>query len=68
MLIHKKEGLVYQTAAPYMLAYYIGELFANDELALRFSEKAREHAMETHDREVNNNTLISIYKGILSDS
>jgi len=66
LLTHKEEGFVYQTDAPYMLAYYVGEIFANDELVLRLSSKAREHAIRTHDREVNNKTMISIYHDIIS--
>lgn len=66
LLTHKEEGFVYQTDAPYMLAYYVGEIFANDELALQFSGKARDHAMRTHDREVNNQTIISIYNDIIT--
>lgn len=66
LLTHKEEGFVYQTDAPYMLAYYVGEIFAKDELALRFSAKAREHAVGTHDREVNNQIMVSIYNAIVS--
>lgn len=64
MLNHKEEGFVYQVDASYMLAYYVCEIFANDELALRFSAKARERALRTHDKEVNLNALLSIYKTI----
>jgi len=67
LLTHKEEGFVYQTEAPYMLAYYVGEIFTNNELALQFSAKARKHAMRTHDREVNNQTMISIYNDIISN-
>jgi glycosyltransferase involved in cell wall biosynthesis len=65
---HYEDGFFYQFDAPYMLAYYVCEIFGNDDLALQFSEKAREHAMRTHDPEINNNTLINIYNRILSDS
>ena len=68
LLTHKEEGFVYQTDAPYMLAYYVCEIFANDELALQFSVKARGHAMRTHDREMNNQAMVSIYKNIISNS
>jgi len=66
LLKHKEEGFVYQTDAPYMLAHYICEIFASDDLALQFSTKAREHAMRTHDREANNNKLIAIYRHIIA--
>ena len=61
LLTHKEEGFVYQTDAPYMLAHYVCEIFANDDLALQFSKKARKHAMITHDAQTNLNTLLSIY-------
>ncbi|MEH7125610.1 glycosyltransferase family 4 protein [Bacillus sp. JJ1773] len=65
MLKHKEEGFVYQSDAPYMLAYYVCEIFENKELALSFSNKAREHALETHDRDKNTDRLIKIYKNII---
>ena len=64
LLKHKEEGFVYQSDAPYMLAHYVCEIFANDELALQFSKKARVHAMKTHDAQMNLNTLLSIYEQI----
>lgn len=65
MLVNKAEGFVYQADAPYMLAYYISELFRNDELALNFSENARTHALKTHDYTINTNRLIDIYGDVL---
>jgi glycosyltransferase involved in cell wall biosynthesis len=64
LLRHKEEGFIYQTDAPYMLAHYVSEIFASDELAMQFSEKAREHAMRTHDAQKNLNTLLEIYEQI----
>ncbi|QRN85475.1 glycosyltransferase family 4 protein [Clostridia bacterium] len=64
MLKHKEEGFVYQSDAPYMLAYYVCELFQNENLALNFSRKASDHALETHDREKNTKRLIEIYRNI----
>lgn len=68
LLTHKEEGYVYQSDAPYMLAYYICEVFTDDKLALQFSKKAREHAMKTHNREINNHRLISIYQDIINEN
>lgn len=68
LLRHKDEGFVYQTDATYMLAHYVGEIFASDELALDLSKKARAHAMSTHDREHNTYTLIAIYEDILAEN
>ena len=61
LLKHREEGFVYQTDAPYMLAHYVSEIFANNELALDFSKKAREHAMNTHNQKKNMEDIIKIY-------
>jgi glycosyltransferase involved in cell wall biosynthesis len=66
LMIHEIDGFIYQHDAPYMLTHYISELFGNDALALRFSENARDHAMRTHNRDVNTQTLISIYNDIIN--
>ncbi len=62
---HNEDGFFYQHDAPYMLAYYVCEIFSNKDIALKFSKKAREKAMKTHDRETNANRLIEIYRNIL---
>lgn len=64
LLTHKEEGFVYQSDAPYMLAYYLCELFSKHELALCFSHNAREHALKTHNIEENLKALINIYQEI----
>lgn len=64
MLEHNKEGFVYQADAPYMLAYYACELFGSGELAESFSKQAREHALQTHSREINADTMLEIYKKV----
>ena len=61
MLRDKEEGFLYQHDAPYMLAYYVCEIFGNDELALKFSKNAKEHALKTHDRDENTRRLLEIY-------
>lgn len=66
LLKHKEEGFVYQADAPYMLAHYVCEIFSSKDLALEFSEKAREHAIKTHDIERNTNKLVEIYLNILN--
>lgn len=65
-LTDKEDGFFYQTDAPYMLAHYICEIFGNENLALEFSKNARKHAMKTHDRLENTNTMINIYKKIIN--
>lgn len=68
MIQHREEGYIYQADAPYMLAYYVGEIFKNDEIALQISEKARKHALITHDPNKNLSRLLEIYKEINSSS
>ena len=66
LLVHEKEGYIYQHDAPYMLAYYICKIFENDELAIEFSENSRKHALKTHCRESNLKRVLEIYDAILS--
>lgn len=55
----------YQHDAPYMLAYYICEIFSDDELALRFSHNSRESALKIYDRQENMSSMINIYRDLL---
>ena len=64
MIKHDEEGFVYQHDAPYMLAYYIMRIFSDDNLATKFSERARVHASLTHCKEKNSETLTQIYQQI----
>lgn len=63
---HKVDGFTYQHDAPYMLAYYVCEIFENEDLALKFSNNARERALKTHDRDENTRRLVEIYTEILN--
>ncbi|MCE3202839.1 glycosyltransferase family 4 protein [Paenibacillus sonchi] len=65
LLIDKQEGFLYQADAPYMLAHYVCEIFADNDLALKFSSNAREHALRTHNREYNLEKLTQIYNNIV---
>ena len=62
---HGIDGFVYQYDASYMLAYYVCEIFANDQLAISVSEKAKTNAKKINDSRKNIQTLINIYKKIL---
>ena len=62
ILTHNKEGFLYQSNAPYMLAFYVMKIFENDELALKLSIEAKERAKHQYDRVDNYKTLIEIYK------
>lgn len=67
MLKDKEEGFLYQHDAPYMLAQYVCETFENEDLALKFSKNAREHALKTHARDENTRKLIEIYAYIIKE-
>lgn len=67
MIEHKKEGFVYPSDAPYMLAYYVCEIFKNKDQANTFSKNAKKRASVTHDIERNNESLKRIYKQIIEE-
>lgn len=62
---HNFDGFHYQYDAPYMLAHYVHEIFENEDLALKFSNNAREHALKIHDKDENTRRLIEIYGEII---
>ena len=64
LLTHEKDGLVYPFADQYTLAEYIRRIFLDDELAIRFSQNARTHALRTHDRDTVFQTILHIYDTI----
>ena len=68
MMKHNEDGFIYQTNAPYMLAYYVGVIFKNKDLALQISKIAREHALKTHNPHENLCRLLNIYKKIYNNS
>lgn len=65
MLTHEKEGFIYQSTAPYMLAYYVKKILGDDKLALEFSENSKKHANQTHNRKKNIERLYEIYDEII---
>lgn len=64
LLKDKEEGYIYPFDEPYMLAYYIMQIFENDSEAGRLGENARERAMQTHDRDSILRQLSYIYQKI----
>lgn len=51
MMRHRLEGEVYPSTAPYMLAFYVENIFAQGEAAEAVGAAARAHAGVTHDPE-----------------
>jgi glycosyltransferase involved in cell wall biosynthesis len=68
LMKHGKEGYIYQSDAPYMLAYYVNKLFEDENLAAEFGKNARERAQFTHNYENNLRTLLNIYSMIVEDN
>lgn len=63
---HNDDGFIYQHDAPYMLAYFVCEIFEKDDLAISLSINARNNALKIHDRENNTKNMINIYQDILN--
>lgn len=64
MLTHGEEGFVYPYDEPYMITHYVCRIFDSDNLAKEFSENAKKHAEVTHNREINLNTVLGMYKKV----
>lgn len=62
MLTHNEDGLIYPFDESYMLAYYICQIFENQEMQEKFSKNAKKHAKITHNQKINNEQLIKIYE------
>jgi len=64
MMTHGKEGYVYQSTAPYMLAHYILDVFGRGQEAATMGRAASAHAGKTHDPQQNLLDLLTIYHRI----
>lgn len=64
LLTHRKEGFVYQSTAPYMLAGYLCEVFAMEDRAETLGAAAHAHASQTHNPQVNLDRLLQIYEAL----
>ena len=61
------EALHYRANDPAMLAFQIGRIFKDPDLAKRLSKAARARALETHDPEKNLADLVSVYQSIMAE-
>lgn len=68
MMIHGKEGFVYQPSAEYMLAFYVKEIFRKGESAQTIGHAASCHALQTHDPKINLEMLVSVYQSVKSQA
>lgn len=64
LCVHKKEGFLYAPDRLDDMAEYIMAIFEDDKLAMSLSNAAREHALKTHDPDVNYHRLLEIYHEI----
>lgn len=62
------DGFMYPADEDYMLAYYIGEIFENDSLALSFSDNSREHASFLYNEDRILHTMEKIYEEVGHES
>ena len=67
MMRHRLEGEVYPSTAPYMLAFYVENIFAQGEAAEAMGAAARAHAGVTHDPEKNLADLLEIYESLATE-
>lgn len=66
MIVNKKEGLLYKYLDTKTFAKNIIELLSNDKRAIELGKNAKKHALITHDRDVNSNTMYKIYEKVLN--
>lgn len=67
MLKDKTEGLLYQYDAPYLLAYYIRQIFEDSDFAGMLSQNAKKRAMKDHDKS-NAEITYNLYQEIIQES
>lgn len=68
MISDKKSGLLYRFEEVEMLASSVCEIFSNDKLALKLSIECKIEATSRHDKLLNTENLMSIYKSILNNN
>lgn len=68
MVRHGVEGFLYAADEPGMLAYYIREVFEQKDRIEIMTNKARNHALKTHDPETNMMMLTDIYRRIMIEN
>lgn len=65
LIEHGVNGLLYQADAPYMLAYYICEIFQNKDFAKSIGKKEVEKARMLYDKELIVENILQTYKEML---
>lgn len=67
MLLHEVEGYIYRVDAPYLLAYYLYRIMTDDKLAVKFSKNGHERAKKTYDIDTNVESVMDMYKAIMTE-
>lgn len=65
LIKHRENGFLYQADAPYMLAYYVTDLFKDISLADRISENEKKKANILYDRENILGDIYEVYNNML---
>lgn len=67
LLLDKEEGFLFPYDEPYMMAHYVMELFEDNDLRCKISNKGRKRAQSLYSQEVNYETLCKIYNNIVTE-
>jgi len=62
---HKEDGYLYPFNEPYMLAYYVDEIFQMKERAAELGQKARENILKLVDPKTNAARNLEVYKKLM---
>lgn len=68
ILVHEKEGYLYQADAPYMLAGYIDQIFSNHDTAQKMGRSAALRAARDHSKEKVVTDIIQIYDRVTKNA
>jgi glycosyltransferase involved in cell wall biosynthesis len=68
MISDEETGLLYRFEEVEMLAASVCQIFSNDSLALKLSEKSKKVAAIRHDKLINSKSLNAIYEAIYSNA
>lgn len=65
LIKHKEDGYLYPFNEPYMLAYYVDEIFQIKERAAELGQKARENILKLVDPKTNAARNLEVYKKLM---
>ena len=68
LITHKKEGILYQVDAPYMLAYYIDMIFSDDDLSIQLSKNAICRSKGLYNKSMILSKIIALYNSLYKNN